>query len=768
MIGKMATNPIRRLQEYRLTGVQETGVEIGRGSYAAVVELQFRGLKCAGKRLYPHLYSGVGMLQRFEEECEILGKTRHPNIVQFLGVTFEEGSELPTIIMEFMHTTLSSCIDRYGVLPQEVSYSILGDVATALCYLHGNNPQIIHRDLTANNILLTRDMQAKISDLGVAKALGLTPARMTQMTTCPGTPAYMPPEALEHNPTYATSIDSFSYGVTMVHLLSGKWPLPSSATVVDPLNPGRVTGRTEAQRRQEYLDDIGQDHPLMELILECLSNSPNHRLNAEDILQRVRTAAREYQPAFANKMAQIKADNEQREQLQHDMEQVQQRLGQCEILHSFLTKQKQQQNSQLVETNERVTSLLESRTKELSISTSLISAKDQEIQAMTALNSATLQQVRGLTDTIEERDKEIALLQRDVESKIVEADQLKEENDQLISYMNSEYKVSDFYIIHRVYHYFLFFFLQMHPFLSKYSQWTWTQVGALPAQTTIPQCVLINADLYVGGGQTELQKAADRCKVFKYNSHRRSWSELPPAPQKFFGLTSVHGKPTIIGGTLLETSQITGRVLAYDKEENKWLKSIPSMPTPRNRSCAISNNTGILVIGGLSTYSECINTVEIFLYNTNQWHSGTPLPEPRAGLHCTMIGSRVYIMGGFYPSLEVALSKRSCCYTDYLATENLSKNTTLIWNSLPDLPLPGCAPVSINRVLLAIGGTGDLNGVHFYDPKTQLWLRIGNLPEYREALVAATLPNGQIILSGGWNKQRVRKRKTFIGGIQAN
>ena len=354
----------RRLQEFRLTGVQETGAEIGHGSYAVVVELQYRGLKCAGKKLYPHLYGGVGMLQRFEEECEILGQARHPNIVQFLGVTYEQGTELPTLVMEFMHTTLSSCIDRYGVLPQEVSYSILGDVATALCYLHGNNPQIIHRDLTANNVLLTRDMQAKISDLGVAKVLGLTPARMTQMTTCPGTPAYMPPEALEHNPAYTTSIDSFSYGVTMVHALSGKWPLPSSATVVDPLNPGRVIARTEAQRRQEYLDEIGQDHPLMELILECLSNSPGHRPNAEDILQRVRTATREHQPAFEDKVAQMRADCEQRVQQQEEIEQLQQRLSQCEITHSSQELQTQHQISQLLRENEGVTRLLESRNNE--------------------------------------------------------------------------------------------------------------------------------------------------------------------------------------------------------------------------------------------------------------------------------------------------------------------------------------------------------------------------------------------------------------------
>ena len=315
----MATNQSlgrnQRLQSYCLTGVKETGAEIGRGSYAVVVELRFKGLKCVGKKLYPHLYNGVGMLQRFEEECDLLAQARHPNIVQFLGVTFKEGTHLPTIIMEFMHTTLSACIDRYGALPQEISYCILNDVATALCYLHGSNPQIIHRDLTANNVLLTRDMNAKISDLGVAKILNVTQARMIHMTTCPGTPAYMPPESLEHNPTYATSIDSFSFGVTMVHLLSGEWPIPSSATIIDPLNPNQITPRTEAERRQTFLDDIGEGHPLMRLILGCLSNNPSYRPSAEDILQRVNAAAGDYLPSYVDKIVQITAESQQQQDI---------------------------------------------------------------------------------------------------------------------------------------------------------------------------------------------------------------------------------------------------------------------------------------------------------------------------------------------------------------------------------------------------------------------------------------------------------------------
>ena len=212
----------------------------------------------------------------------------------------------------------------------------------------------------------------------------------------------------------------------------------------------------------------------------------------------------------------------------------------------------------------------------------------------------------------------------------------------------------------------------------------------------------------------------------------------------------------------MQTRQITGVVSMY--ERSRWIHPIPPMPTQRKRFCARSNKSVIIACGGLNDDNTSVNTVEIFLFITNQWHSGTPLPAPRAALQCTVIEERVYLMGGYYPSMNESMS--TCFYTDYLASENLSEETTLIWKSLPDVPLPGCTSVNMNGILLAFGGDSGLNGVHFYDPLTQLWLRIGNLPEYREALVAATLPNGQIILSGGWNEQQERSGKTFIGDVK--
>ena len=90
-----------------------------------------------------------------------------------------------------------------------------------LCYLHGHAPPIIHGDLSSNNVLLTPNMTAKISDLGVARILNLTPLQVSSMTQAPGTPVYMPPEVKVANPKYDTSVDVFSYSIMMIHVFSG-------------------------------------------------------------------------------------------------------------------------------------------------------------------------------------------------------------------------------------------------------------------------------------------------------------------------------------------------------------------------------------------------------------------------------------------------------------------------------------------------------------------------------------------------------------------
>lgn len=316
------------LQEYLLSDVEFTGQELGVGSYSSVLELRYRGMRCAGKRIHSTLYeqgvsAGPQILERFATECELLSQMRHPHVVQFLGLHFEEGAEVPVLVMEFMPAALTDCVERYGRLAAEVGYSVLHDVALGLHYLHARSPAVIHRDLTANNVLLTAGMTAKISDLGMAKILNLSPSQKSQrMTMCPGTLSYMPPESLTANPVYDTRLDSFSFGVLMIHIFCGEWPVASEYLQADPKNPGQLYPLTEVERRHKYLRLLGNSHPLLDLIKKCLSNVPSKRPSSATILHELSTAAALHPPSFSNHIEMlnhIRSEVEEKAQLKQEL-----------------------------------------------------------------------------------------------------------------------------------------------------------------------------------------------------------------------------------------------------------------------------------------------------------------------------------------------------------------------------------------------------------------------------------------------------------------
>ena len=254
------------------------------------------GLKCAGKKLHEVFFNNVhskqkiGILLRFQVECKLLSQLRHPHVVQFLGICYERSdSNIPLLVMEYLPMTLANCIEHCpNRLPDEVAYSILCEVALGLCYLHQQSPPIIHRDLSANNVLLTYDMTAKISDLGVAKILDLTPAKKTKntLTTGPGTPIYMPPEAMLTPPKYSIAVDVFSYGVLILHIFSGKWPAPIEQVTPDPLNIDKLIAKSEVERREEYFQGMELSHQqLVEFTKRCLHNHPIKRPDDVEVIE---------------------------------------------------------------------------------------------------------------------------------------------------------------------------------------------------------------------------------------------------------------------------------------------------------------------------------------------------------------------------------------------------------------------------------------------------------------------------------------------------
>ena len=124
----MAAVAFSGLNPFRLTGIQLTKHELDTGSCASVYELNHLGLKYAGKKIHELLLKQGGgatyALSRFEEECRLLSQMRHPNIVQFIGVYFEKGMQVPILVMEFLPINLTSCIEKNRILRSEISYSV--------------------------------------------------------------------------------------------------------------------------------------------------------------------------------------------------------------------------------------------------------------------------------------------------------------------------------------------------------------------------------------------------------------------------------------------------------------------------------------------------------------------------------------------------------------------------------------------------------------------------------------------------------------------
>ena len=306
------------LRPFVLPNVRLTGIRIGAGAYGSVEEVAIPGAICAAKKIHEIFLDRSKIpaveirrsISQFVRECQLMSTLRHPNIVQFMGVCFFPGSQLPALVMERLLTCLHDLLDPEidpppppdapkPFFPLSLKCSILHNVADGLTYLHERSPPVIHRDLSARNVLLSSDMVAKIVDLGVARMAPRMRAAAT-MTKGPGALVYMPPEAIAPSSSkpekskYDASIDVFSFGVVTIFTIGEVFPCDPEAPTYTDETSGLLVARTELQRRSLYMREVnaylracGQlrgDHPLIRLIQQCLHNLPAKRPGIREVL----------------------------------------------------------------------------------------------------------------------------------------------------------------------------------------------------------------------------------------------------------------------------------------------------------------------------------------------------------------------------------------------------------------------------------------------------------------------------------------------------
>ena len=281
-----------------------SGEKKGSGAYGAVYEVTVKGVTCIAKRLHDILVTPVspherGAIQKkFAEECALLSKLRHPNVVHFVGVHYGKSANDLSLVMECLYTDLAKFLESSTIeIPLSIKLSILLDVSYGLLYFHTHTPPIIHRDLTASNVLLTTDLRAKIADLGVAKLLDPQTQVAIAQTKAPGSLHYMPPEALKENPVYNFKLDIFSYGHLMLYVATQKFP---DVHELDDkvLYAALEQSTVQLQRRRKAIECIGGErHTLYPLIIQCLQDKLERRPTTTELNDSLIELCTKYPPS---------------------------------------------------------------------------------------------------------------------------------------------------------------------------------------------------------------------------------------------------------------------------------------------------------------------------------------------------------------------------------------------------------------------------------------------------------------------------------------
>lgn len=242
----------------------EEGV-LGRGSYGEVRRATWCGMQVACKRLHNFGADGSAESQaKLTDEMSLLATLRHPNLVLFLGVLYDDATQAPTsILTEMLPYSLYDLLEVHKVrLEVAEVLDVAMDIAQALTYLHSHEPAIVHRDLSAKNVLMGYG-RAKVADLGQAKMLEDVNSHAQANTTMPGAMAYSAPEVLTG--VYDKSIDVFSFGVLLVQLVTGEFP--------------------RIDRRRDQLQAALARCPFLAPVIErCLHLQPQDRPAISDIV----------------------------------------------------------------------------------------------------------------------------------------------------------------------------------------------------------------------------------------------------------------------------------------------------------------------------------------------------------------------------------------------------------------------------------------------------------------------------------------------------
>ena len=719
---------------------------LGVGSYGAVYRAKCDQLVCAAKVLHPILFqtrdpSAYRIVECFQREIDFLSRLRHPNIIQYLGSCQDPESRLPVLFMELMDESLTSFLERPASanpppLPLHVQVDIGHDVAQVLSHLHRH--EVLHRDLSSNNVLLIGSSRAKVTDFGMARLLGAGP-RLTQ-TYCPGTNGYMSPEALADPPNYTSKLDVFSCGVLLVQLVTRIWPNPGprmyTAQLSDPRFPSQqvLVVVPELERRREHLDLVPPTHPLRQLALKCIKDKEEERLTAEQLCSDL--VALKESAAYRDSLQQAPEDVAVRAPPARDQE-----LRERELRVEELTREVQQLHLEKEEDTthkDQLQQQIQTKNKQNRQLQQENNQYQRQIHQIQQWNRQFQREINQLQERGRESEQLVAALQQSVEQKDAEIqakDRSLQEKEREIGELQQRVREGRA--------------VPPGPLKLKWRD------GPPTHFATVGHSVAVSGDMvYCFDGTYNSQK------VLMFNSGTEQWRVIPECPKKFFSIAVVNGQLTAIGGQHSFRATNTLLSLSQDKpdiSQQKWLEQLPPLTYCRNGPAVATNNTSLIVAGGWGTDVK-ETEVEVMDTQTLQWSTVTSLPLPLSQATATICGDRLYLGGGFSSDLEATKSVLECEVKDLLQSQPPSLASRIglsrrpqVWREVAPLPVILSSLVTFQGHLLAVGGRGSgyTSEVREYDAATNSWNVISQMRMQRFRSLAVALPNNTLMVCGG-------------------
>lgn len=202
--------------------------QIGRGGMADVYlarDLILDGEEVAVKVLRTNYQTDQIAIQRFQREARAMADLDHPNIVRISDIGEEDGQQY--LAMEYVNgLDLKRYIKENAPLSNDVAVRIMGQILLAMRMAHTRG--IVHRDLKPQNVLLTANGVAKVTDFGIAVAFAET--SLTQTNSMLGSVHYLSPEQARGSKATIQS-DIYAMGIILFEMLTGRIPYDGDSAV---------------------------------------------------------------------------------------------------------------------------------------------------------------------------------------------------------------------------------------------------------------------------------------------------------------------------------------------------------------------------------------------------------------------------------------------------------------------------------------------------------------------------------------------------------